>query len=130
LVGKEFDSALVAELIPQAIGRWGKLLEEALTGGWVEEAAGCAGRCRFRHALIREVVLAQVSPACRADLSLRIADALEQRYGMDSELHAGELAGYLDAAGPVAAPRAMRSHATAGQRALRLCSYDDAFKHF
>ena len=58
-------------------------------------------RYTFPHALIRETVLADMSPSRKACMHLRIADVLAEQRG-----HAGEIAKHVRAAGECAPPRA------------------------
>ena len=58
-------------------------------------------RYTFPHALIRETVLADMSPSRKACMHLRIADVLAEQGG-----HAGEIAKHVRAAGDVRAARA------------------------
>jgi DNA-binding NarL/FixJ family response regulator len=71
---------------------------------------------RFRHALIRDAVLATVLPGERADLHRRFAGALRADHGSDAEL-SHHLAGAGDGPGAVAAAW------TAALRARRALAY-------
>ena len=84
---------------------------------------------RFRHALIRETLYAELSPQARAQAHRRIAKMLENKLGGS---HA-ELAYHFLRAAPVsaeAAAEAVRHSRLAGQEALDALAYEEAAGHF
>ncbi len=52
-----------------------RAFEELATSGLVEAAGDTPGRCRFRHPLVREAIYEGLSPARRAAINRRLADA-------------------------------------------------------
>ena len=84
---------------------------------------------RFRHALIRETLYAELTPQSRAGAHQRIAEVLEGRPGRS---HA-ELAYHFLRAAPAsaaAAAKAVRHSQLAGQEALDALAYEEAAGHF
>ena len=84
---------------------------------------------RFRHALIRETLYAELAPQARAQAHRRIAEVLEGKPGGS---HA-ELAYHFLRAAPVsaeAAAEAVRHSRLAGQEALDALAYEEAAGHF
>ncbi len=77
----------------------------------------------FRHALMREVVRADLMPGERKRLHARIAEAL----GAAGEGGAAELAHHLEAAGVRSA--ALAAHADAGLQAERVYAWAEALAH-
>jgi tetratricopeptide (TPR) repeat protein len=88
-------------------------------------------RYRFAHELIRQTLLAGLSLPRRQQTHLRVAQALEQVYGVDRDLHAAEIANHLFQAGE-AADRAQTSRylGVAGQRALDAAAFGEALRSF
>ena len=73
-------------------------LDGALAGGLIEELPGPTLACRFTHELVRRAVYDRLSPLRRAELHLRVGEALERsprrrpgagRAGAGHPLHAG-----------------------------------------
>jgi tetratricopeptide (TPR) repeat protein len=77
----------------------------------------------FRHALMREVVRADLMPGERKTLHARIAEALRAA----GEGRAAELAHHLEAAGERSA--ALAAHAEAGLQAERVYAWSEALGH-
>ena len=67
----------------------------------------------------------------RVRLHERIAEALEEIYGADTEVHASELAHHFAEAQTSTGPSKLVHYSTvAGQRALAAYAYEDALTHF
>jgi DNA-binding CsgD family transcriptional regulator/tetratricopeptide (TPR) repeat protein len=128
IVGREFESSLLREIIHKEPAATETLLEEALAHALVEEVPEEPGRYRFTHALIQDVLSDQLPGPRRSALHLGTGEALERRYNLDLEAHAGELARHFDAAGQEAAEKAVVYYKLAGERALRMCGFEDAFE--
>lgn len=85
-----------------------------------------AGAVRFSHDLVREAVLADVSPLQRARLHRRCADALEEVFGLSGD-YAEPIAVHRMAAAAVEDPdRICRSLITAGEVTARRGALDRA----
>ena len=86
---------------------------------------------RFAHGLIRQTLLASLSPPRRQRLHLRIADAIEAVYGDRADAYATDLARHLFAAGGAAeASRTVRALSRVGYRALTGAAPSEAIGHF
>jgi hypothetical protein len=84
---------------------------------------------RFRHALIRETLYAELRPQSRAQVHRRIAEVLQSKPGGSN----AELAYHFLRAAPVsaeAAAEAVRHSRLAGQEALDALAYEEAAGHF
>lgn len=64
------------------------VLEEALGARVIEKLPQGVGRYQFTHALIQEILTAELSLTRRVRLHTGIARALEELYGRDAEAHA------------------------------------------
>jgi DNA-binding SARP family transcriptional activator len=110
------------------------MLDEALAARALVEVPGvaaAAGRIRFSHALIRDVLYDEMSPARRVRLHRQVGEALERLYAQDPEPHLAELAHHFTAAavgGDV--DKAIDYARRAGERAARLLAYEEAVRLF
>jgi hypothetical protein len=91
VVGREFDHVLVLALAPDDDVTTLRLVEEALRARVLEEL-GAAGRYRFRHALMQQTLLEELSAARRVLLHGEIAEALLATYGPEDRDHLPQLA--------------------------------------
>src|SRR5918996_636090 len=93
VIGREFEFRLLS------MGSSGvseeqllAVMDEALAAHLIEELPGRAEGYQFCHALIQETLASELSAARRVRLHARIAQALEELYGLEAEAHAAELA--------------------------------------
>ena len=99
-------------------------LAAAVTAGLLTQVG--ERRYTFPHALIRETVLADMSPSRKACMHLRIADVLAEQGG-----HAGEIAKHVRAAGTCApAERRVAAELAAARQAEAALAYADAAGHY
>jgi tetratricopeptide (TPR) repeat protein/Cdc6-like AAA superfamily ATPase len=129
VVGREFDHALVLALSPDDDDVTTlRLVEEALRARVLEET-GAAGRYRFRHALMQQTLLEELSAARQVLLHGQIADALLTTYGADNRDTLTELAEHY-AESAVLNPAHARSAAStlrrAAESAADALAWDDA----
>jgi hypothetical protein len=106
-----------------------RLCDQATEIGLLGPGQGVGEVYRFRHALIRETLYAELTPQSRAQAHRRIAAVLENSAGRS---HA-ELAYHFLRAAPVsaeAAAQAVRHSRLAGQEALDALAYEEAAGHF
>jgi len=105
-------------------------LEEAETARLIEDLSkDREARYGFVHEQIRQTLLMNLSFPRRQRTHLRIAGALEELYGANSEEHAGELSYHLYQAGSGAdSDKTARYLMLAGERALRSLAFEDALK--
>jgi tetratricopeptide (TPR) repeat protein len=107
-------------------------IDETVEAGLLGGVPGAPGRFRFTHELIRETLYADVAPATRGRLHRRVALALEELYGSDSDAHLAELAHhFFEAASAGDQPtRALDYAIRAGEQASRELAYEAAAGHF
>jgi DNA-binding CsgD family transcriptional regulator/tetratricopeptide (TPR) repeat protein len=87
------------------------------------------GQYRFRHALLREILLGDLLPGERAELHLRVAQALERRLQDDGDAQVtAAVAHHFAAAGD--RPAALRSAMRAAAAAERVDAYGEALALF
>ena len=83
LLGRSFDHELVAAVHGGAVTT---ALQKAATLGLVQEDPDRAGQLRFRHALLRDGVVASTFPPRRTELARSVLDQLMARDLSDDEL--------------------------------------------
>jgi DNA-binding SARP family transcriptional activator/tetratricopeptide (TPR) repeat protein len=129
VIGREFDSGLLEQLVGLSEEQFLSALEEALGAGVLLEvrAPAAAPRYSFAHALIREALYEGMSTARRARIHRRVGEALEAA----SDPPLGMLAlHFTRAAGPQDAERAISYARRAGERAVSVRSYEEAGEHY
>ena len=128
-LGPGIDPALVAAALDVPAGPVARLCDDATAIGLLGPGQDVGEVYRFRHALIRETLYAELSPQSRAQAHHRIAAVLENSAGPG---HA-ELAYHFLRAAPAsaeAAARAVHHSRLAGQTALTALAYEEAAGHF
>ena len=130
-IGREFDVACLEHagaLPPDAVL---DVLSEATTGGIVAPVGGQLARYTFNHALFRETLYDELSPAQRLRLHRRIGEVIEQLYVHDLEPHLAELAHhFLQASADGDVEQAITYSTKAGRRAAAQLAYEDATAHY
>lgn len=105
------------------------LLDEAESAGVVAPVPGSLSRRRFGHALVREVLYADLGAARRAALHGRAGELLEGLYGSQVESRLAELAHhFFQAAQAGEASRAVDYARRAGDRAAALLAHEEAVR--
>lgn len=127
VVGSDVDVATLAGAegvdLPTMLDR----LDPALATGVLTEDGG-ALRVRFAHALLRESLLAELTPPQRRRLHARVAAALQRRPGGTVST---ELAHHLVEAGPMGDLRTARAAAVeVARRAAAGLAFDEAARWF
>ena len=128
-LGPGIDPALVAAALDVPAGPVARLCDDATAVGLLGPGQDVGEVYRFRHALIRETLYAELSPQSRAQAHHRIAAVLENNAGAG---HA-ELAYHFLRAAPAsaeAAARAVHHSRLAGADALTALAYEEAAGHF
>jgi hypothetical protein len=128
-LGPGVDPVLVADVLGAAPLPVARLCDRATQIGLLGPGRDASEVYRFRHALIRETLYAELTPQSRAQAHRRIAEVLENRPGRS---HA-ELAYHFLRAAPAsaeAAAAAVRHSRLAGQEALDALAYEEAAGHF
>ena len=128
ILGREFTLAQLRPLVEEVTeDRLFELLEEALAARVIEELPQSVGRYQFTHALIQEILTAELSLTRRVRLHARIAEALETLYGANAEAHSAELAHHFTEAQTILGPEKLVHYSEkAGERALATYAYEEA----
>jgi DNA-binding CsgD family transcriptional regulator/tetratricopeptide (TPR) repeat protein len=106
-------------------------LEQAIAHGMIEEAPSARLAFRFTHELVRLALYDRMPRLRRAELHLRVAEALEQTHLAMGGRGLDELAYHFGAAAPVDGPRrAIEYSLLAGRSALRGLAFDEAAERF
>ena len=132
VLGRQFDIDQLDRLVEDASSeRLLDVLEEALAARVIEELPATVGRYQFTHALIQDTLAGELSTTRRVRLHARIAEALEELYGVGADAHAAELAYHFGEAEALAGSDKLRRYSrTAGERALASHAYEEAAMHF
>jgi DNA-binding CsgD family transcriptional regulator len=130
VAGPEFDLASLAPArLPDA--ERAAALEEAIAHGMIEEVPSPRLAFRFTHELVRRALYDRMPRLRRAELHLRVAEALEAPYTAGSSRGLAELAHHFGAAAPVDGPRRAIDYAVlAGRSALGALAFDEAAARF
>jgi AAA ATPase domain len=131
VVGREFDLSLVEAACELPVERVVGGLSEAVVLDVVteqEQEDGAAGRFRFSHSLIREVLYERLPIPARMDLHRRVGEAIEAQHGTASGTHVAEVAHHFAeaAADGEAAAKAVAYARRAGERAMAMYAYEEA----
>jgi DNA-binding CsgD family transcriptional regulator len=126
VIGPSFEFALLRQMTRMSDEALTLALREAVEAQLVDESDS-ADLFRFRHALTRESVLADLISRERRLLHREVALALEERAGADKQSAAEELAYHYDEAGMP--DQAFRYHDLAGRRAAGLFAFGQAHRH-
>ncbi len=123
VAGQEFDLSIV--------GRAGPALERAVAHGMIEEVPARRLAYRFTHELVRRALYDRMPGLRRAELHLRVAEALERDREAGERHGIADLAYHFAAAAPVDGPeRAVEYALLAGREAAAALAYDEADARF
>jgi DNA-binding SARP family transcriptional activator len=127
VIGRDFDPALVEQLLPLDEEQFLSALEEALAAGLLFEQPSEPGRYSFSHTLVREALYEGMSRQRRARVHGRLGEALE----LGGTAPVSALAYHFTrAANPADAEKAIRYAVTAGEHASAVLAHEDAAEHF
>jgi hypothetical protein len=131
VIGRSFDVELLAQLVEMSEARLLDQLEAAVQASLLRESTEVVGRFDFEHALINHTLYQGLGGTRRGRLHHRVAEAIEQLHGTDSDEHLGELALHWRLATvSVDRPRAAGYSLRAGRRALDSLAPSEAAKLF
>ncbi len=128
-------SVLGRELELDVLGRLSDLerdelldrLDEAMTERVMSVVPGSPGQLRFGHALIRDTLYDELTPARRLQLHRQAGAALESAHSADVDSHLTELAHHFVAAAPAGqTEKAVEYAGRAGDRAAAQLAYEEA----
>jgi tetratricopeptide (TPR) repeat protein len=132
VIGRRFRFAVLLNLAEEVSENMLlDVLDEALNARIVEEDISEVGLYQFSHALMQETLTSELSATRLVRLHARIAEALEQHYGADSEAHAEELVEHFAEAEVVLGESPLfRYSLAAGYAALDKYAFEDGLTHF
>jgi len=132
VIGREFPAALLQEASGVPMEDLLESLDEAVAGALVIEPEGDSDRYRFGHAIIAEVLRAELSRTARVRLHHRVANALERVHGNDLEPHVAALAHHciqsLPMGGTERAERALTYSRRGAEAARRQLAFAEAVR--
>jgi len=131
IIGRVFGIGLLEQIVQQPQEQLLEVLEEAWAAKIIEELPSPMGHYQFSHGLIQQTLTAELSTTRKVHLHARIAQSLEELYGVDAPAHAAELAYHFAEAEAVAGTeKLVRYLHLSGERALATYAYEEALAHF
>jgi class 3 adenylate cyclase len=125
VAGRDFEAELVWRVADLDEKELMVAAQEAIAERLVTDAGG--GRFSFSHALVRDTLYGEVSPAQRSALHERIGLALEEMCGDDPDSRIGELAHHFLSAAPRGEiSRAIEYAERAGAQAMGQLAYEES----
>jgi tetratricopeptide (TPR) repeat protein len=129
VMGREFGLDALAQLSGLSTNELLDVLDEAMAERVLGEVPASPGRLRFGHALIRDTLYEELTPARRMRLHRDAAAALEAVYAGELESHLAELAQHYFAAAPAGvAGQAIKYARLAGDRATAQLAHEEAVR--
>jgi DNA-binding CsgD family transcriptional regulator/tetratricopeptide (TPR) repeat protein len=126
VAGPEFELEPVRRAAGLAEPELLAALEEAVGSGMIEELPSQRLACRFTHEIVRRALYDRLSRLRRAELHLRVGEALESA-GAASDRALADLAHHFGAAAPFgAAEKAIDYNLRAARAASAALAFDDA----
>ncbi len=127
VLGREFELDALMSLSQLPRGELLNALDKAMAERILGEVPGSPGRVRFGHALIRDTLYDELTPAHRMELHQEVGDALEAAHSDDLGPHLPELAHHYLAAAPIGVgDKAVEYARRAGDRAVSQLAYEEA----
>ncbi|HEY1238383.1 MAG TPA: AAA family ATPase, partial [Solirubrobacterales bacterium] len=125
VIGRDFDEDLVARVVQQKAEKLMSAAKEAIAERLVTDLGD--GRFSFAHALVRDTLYEELSPAKRSALHERTGLAIEEICGGDPDDRLGELAHHFLAAAPRGdLAKAIDYAQRAGAQDMEQLAYEDA----
>jgi DNA-binding SARP family transcriptional activator len=129
VMGREFGLDALAQLSGLSTNELLDVLDEAMTERVLGDVPASPGRLRFGHALIRDTLYEELTPARRMRLHHDAAAALEAVYAGELEPHLAELAQHYFAAAPAGVAGQAADYARrAGDRATSQLAHEEAVR--
>jgi DNA-binding SARP family transcriptional activator len=124
VIGQRVDLALLDRVVDLGDGRLLPALEAAVGARLLDERPDVPGGYRFHHAIVRDVVYADLPAAQRGVFHSRVGEALEGLGGRADRL--GELADHFGLGRPEDAAKAVAYARRAGERARAQLLHEEA----
>jgi DNA-binding SARP family transcriptional activator/DNA-binding CsgD family transcriptional regulator/tetratricopeptide (TPR) repeat protein len=127
VVGPQFELKVLEQAAMLADGARASALEEAVKSGMIEEVPSPRLAHRFTHELVRRALYDQLPGVRRAELHLRVGEALERVHASDQARVLPELAHHFAAASPVGGTeRAVEYNVRAAAAAKTSLAFEEA----
>ena len=125
--GPEFELEVLRAAAGVELGELLSALDEAVHSGMIEELPSVRLAYRFTHELVRRALYDALTAARRAELHLRVGEALERA----GNAPAADLAHHFTVAAPLAgAARGVAYNVAAARAAVAALAYDEADERF
>lgn len=127
VVGAEFELDVLDAAASLDEAALAAALEEAVRSGMIEEVPGPRLAHRFTHELVRRALYDRLTGLRRADLHLRVGEALERSHAADPGRVLPELAHHFTVAAPLGGQeRAIAYNLRAGGAAMASLAFEEA----
>jgi DNA-binding SARP family transcriptional activator len=127
VAGPRFELRVLADAAGLDQSALATAVEEATRNGLVEELPQPVPACRFTHELVRRAVYDRITGIHRAELHLRVGEALERIHVADPARVLPELAHHFTLAAPAAGvDRAVDYNLRAANAAIAAAAFDEA----
>ncbi len=127
VAGPEFETDVIREAGHLDAAALAAALDEAVASGMIEEVPGHTLAHRFAHELVRRALYDRLAAGRRAELHLRIAEALDERASDGSARALGDVAHHFAAAAPIGGTdRAVEYSLLAAAAAMVALAFDEA----
>jgi DNA-binding CsgD family transcriptional regulator/tetratricopeptide (TPR) repeat protein len=127
VAGREFELDLLRRAASLDAAASGEAIEQAVLSGIVEEVPGGRLAYRFTHELVRRALHDRVSALRRAELHLRVAEALEAAPGPRTGRDLADLAHHFASAAPLGGhARAVEYSLLAAEAASAALAHEEA----
>ena len=127
VAGPAFETDVIREAGRLDRASLAAALDEAVANGMIEEVPGRTLAHRFAHELVRRALYDRLAAGRRAELHLRIAEALDERVSDASVRALGDVAHHFAAAAPIGgADRAVEYSLLAAAAAMAALAFDEA----
>jgi DNA-binding NarL/FixJ family response regulator len=131
VLGLDFSVEVLQELAGRSAQEILESLRDAVDARLVATVPVEPGQFRFAHALVRDTLYEELSPADRVRFHREVGEALELVYDGDPAPHVAELAHHFFEAAPgVEAGKDVRYAVAAGSRAVDLLAFEEAVRLF
>jgi class 3 adenylate cyclase/tetratricopeptide (TPR) repeat protein len=128
VIGAEFELAVLRRAVPETV-EFSTALDDAVRSGTIEELPGLTHR--FTHELVRRAVADDLTGVRRAELHVRVGEALEAVHAANPGRVLPALAYHFTLGAPVAdTERAVHYNVEAAESAMAALAYEDAAAHF
>ncbi len=127
VVGSEFEVGVLGPASGLEDDAFSAALEEAARSGMIEDVSGATLGYRFTHELVRRALYDRLTGIRRAELHLRVGEALERAHEASTAPVLPELAHHFAIAAPIGGPkRAVMYNVRAAEAAIASLAFEEA----